>query len=106
MIAAGFKLNHVTRSRQAEIQTILEFKTEGVVDLSGISRNNSCDGICPKGEKFDTKSASLTKLHGYWGWGFNITINQLEEANYIFLREYKDKDFTKSPVHKWRRIYG
>lgn len=102
-IITGFESNdNSTRSRKAEIQTLSEFKTEGAVDLSGQNRNNTCDGMCPKGELFDTKSASLTKLHGYWGWAFNITMGQLEEAEYLFLRAYKDKDFTKEPEHKWR----
>lgn len=100
---AGYKLNdHITRARQGEIQTISEFKTEGMIDLSGQNRNSTCDGICPQGEMFDTKSSSLIKLHGYWGWGFNVTISQLEEADYLFLRAYKDKDFTKKPLHIWR----
>lgn len=100
---AGFKPNDVkTRSRHGEVQTISEFKTVGAIDLSGENRTNTCDGICPKGEMFDTKSASLTNMHGRWGWKFYVSINQLEEADYLFLRAYKDKDFTKPPVHKWR----
>ena len=33
---------------------------------------------------------------------FSVKISQLEEAEYLFLRAYKDKDFTKPPAHKWR----
>lgn len=29
-------------------------------------------------------------------------MNQLAEAKYLFLRAYKDEDFTKFPEHKWR----
>lgn len=60
-LAAKFKpKDEATRSRQGEIQQLSEFKIECVVDLSGKNRNSTCDGICPKGEEFDTKSASLT----------------------------------------------
>ncbi len=42
-IMAGFETNDNTaRSRQAEIQTIQEFKTEGAIDLSGQNRNSTC----------------------------------------------------------------
>jgi len=102
IITAGLKPNnHIFRSREAEIQMLSEFKTEGAIDLSGKNRKSSCDGICPRGEKFDTKSALLTKRHELWGWWLCLT-NQLKDAEYIFLRAYKDKDFAKKPVHKWR----
>ena len=104
IVAAGFKPNDTTvsRGRQGEMQTISEFKTECVVDLSGENRNSTCDGICPKGDMFDTKSASPTKKHGYWGWIFFATISQLKEADYLFLRAYADRDFTKRPLYVWR----
>lgn len=103
LIFAGIKPNnHIARSRQAEIQTLSEFKIDGAIDLSGENRRNSCDGICPKGEMFDTKSALLTRKHGLWGWIFNVTINQLEDASYLFLRAYANEDFTKKPLHVWR----
>lgn len=103
LISAGFEpKDKPTKGRQGEIQTISEFKTNGAIDLSGENRNSICDGICPKGEKFDTKSSSLFKIKGFWGWHFGVSINQLKEADYLFLRAYKDEDFTKTPVHKWR----
>lgn len=103
-MAAGFKPNdETTRSRQGELQTLSEFKTHNAVDLSGVNRQSPCDGICPKGEFYDVKSASLSRnVNGAWGWKFNISEIQLEEADYLFLRAYEDKDFTKSPKHKWR----
>ncbi len=105
LIEAGIEINEdlpTVRGRYGEIQTISEFKTKGAIDLSGQNRNSTCDGICPKGELFDTKSASLTQMQGHWGWKFSVTISQLEEAEYLFLRAYKDKDFTKRTIHKWR----
>lgn len=103
LIIAGFKPdNEASRSREAELQTISEFKTEGAIDLSGQNRRSICDGICPQGDPFDTKGSSLINVHGQWGWIFRVTIDQLVEVNYLFLRAYKDKDFTKDPVHKWR----
>lgn len=103
LMSAGFTPNDVaTRSRQGELQTISEFKIEGAVDLSGKNRHNICDGICPKGELFDTKSASLTYVNSSWCWSFCITISQLEKVDYLFLRAYEDKDFTKKPSHIWR----
>lgn len=104
IIAAGFKPNdnQVNRSRYAEMQQISEFKNKGVIDLSGQNRMSSYDGICPKGEKFDTKGASLVNRNSHLGWAFYVTINQIEEADYLFLRAYEDKDFTKPPLYKWR----
>ena len=103
LIIAGFKPdNEASRSREAELQTISEFKTEGAIDLSGQNRKSVCDGICPKSQTFDTKSASLTKLNNSWGWGFNVSINQLMNVEYLFLRAYADKDFSKKPLYKWR----
>lgn len=104
-ILSGFNIDDTkTRGRYGEIQTINEFKVEGAIDLSGQDRNSICDGICPKGEKFDTKSASITRLSGYgsFGWGFGARKSQLMEVNYLFLRAYEDKDFTKKPLHIWR----
>lgn len=103
-IEAGFKPDDdVTRGRQGELQTISEFKTEGAIDLSGKNRKSTCDGQCPKGELFDTKSISLTKMNNrYYGWMVHITENQLQKAKYLFFRAYKDQDFTKPPLHKWR----
>lgn len=104
LIAAGFTPNNHenARGRQGELQTITEFKTKGAIDLSGQNRNSICDGQCPQGYMFDTKSSSLIKHHGYWCWKFSATIGQLEEAEYLFLRAYKDRDFSKEPEHKWR----
>ena len=90
------------KGRQGELQTIQEFKTEGAIDLSGENRHSTCDGICPKGEMFDTKSASIIKHNHRWCWTFQLNGNQLEEVDYLFLRAYEDKDFTKPPLHKWR----
>lgn len=101
--AAGLiQNNHIERSRQAEIQTLSEFKTDGAIDLSGENRHSLCDGICPKGEKFDTKSSSLIRVQGSLCWVFGVTQGQLEEVDYLFLRAYKDKDFTKPPMYRWR----
>jgi len=103
IISAGFKPDdNVTRGRIGELHNISEFKMEGVVDLSGQNRCSSCDGICPKGELFDTKSASLMTIHGSLCWVFCVTEKQLEEAGYLFLRAYKNKDFTKQLMYKWR----
>jgi len=103
LIAAGLNPNdEATRSRQGEIQQLSEFKIEGVVDLSGNNRNSVCDGICPKGEEFDTKSASLTINGAFFCWHYRISERQLKEAKYLFLRAYEDKDFTKPPKYKWR----
>lgn len=66
IIAAGFKPNKLettAKGRKGEIQTLSEFRTEGVIDLSGKNNKSSCDGICPKGGKFDTKSSSPRKKH-------------------------------------------
>jgi len=102
-IAAGFEpYDEATKSRLGEVQTISEFKTEGAIDLSGENRKSPCDGICPKGELFDTKSSSPTKKHGFWGWNFTVTLSQLEEVEYLFLRAYDTSDFTKPPKYKWR----
>lgn len=94
--------NYAKRSRLAEIQQLSEFKTKGTIDLSAINRHSTCDGICPTGKKFDTKSASMTLKSCHYGWAFNITMNQLIEVDYLFLRAYKDKDFSKQPIYKWR----
>ena len=94
--------SNIVRSRSSEIQQISEFKKEGAIDLAGKNRHSTCDGICPKGEMFDTKSASLTLIHGHYGWKYYVSINQLIEADYIFIRAYKDKDFTIPPLYKWR----
>jgi hypothetical protein len=100
IIVAGFEPNgSMTRSRQGEIQTISE--TEGAIDLSGQNRNSTCDGICSEGQ-FDTKSACLTNVYGNWGWQYYVSVDQLEEADYLLLRAYEDKDFTKKPKYKWR----
>lgn len=104
LIETGFKPNdHNTRGRQGELQQISEFKTKGAKDLSGLNRISTCDGICPNGEMFDTKSSSLTTdKNGKLGWPYSIKISQLEEADNIFLRAYVDKDFTKKPLHIWK----
>lgn len=102
-LAVGFKLDDTcTRGRQGELQILSEFGI-GAVDLSGKDRHSSCDGICPKGEYYDVKSASLgNDRNGYRGWAYTIKINQIIDADYIFLRAYKDKDFTKFPKYRWR----
>lgn len=105
LTAAGFKPNDKsTRGRLGEVQTLSEFKTGGAVDLSGDNRRSICDGICPKGELYDVKSSSLVQSYrgGAWGWYFGITEEQLQQADYLFLRAYEDKDFAKPPKYKWR----
>jgi hypothetical protein len=103
LIAAKFKPDdEATRSRQGEIQQLSEFKIEGVVDLSGKNRNSTCDGICPKGEEFGTKSASLTINGAFFCWHYRVSERQLKVAKYLFLRAYEDKDFTKPPKYRWR----
>lgn len=102
IIVAGFIPNDsVTRGRHGEVQTIQEFKTEGAIDLAGKNIHSPCDGICPNGKLYDTKSASIIKRGIYWCWAFNISIEQLEKADYLILRAYETKDFTKKPMHKW-----
>lgn len=32
----------------------------------------------------------------------SVRKSQLAKASYLFLRAYKDKDFTKQPMYKWR----
>jgi hypothetical protein len=102
LIEAGLKINKegtYIRARTGELQTISE--TEGAIDLAGEYCNSSCDGICSEG-LFDTKSASLQNRGGMIGWPFSVTITQLEEAKYLVLRAYKDKDFSKQPLYKWK----
>lgn len=69
---AGFKPNDTTisRGRQGEMQTISEFKTECVVDLSGENRNSTCDGICPKGDMFDIQKAHHQPKNTVIGVGY------------------------------------
>lgn len=108
--AAGFSPNDENiRGRLGEIQTINEFKKEGAIDLSGIDRKSSCDGMCPKGELYDVKSASLrhykqyqTNTHDGWGWAYSISEKQLKGASYLFIRAYETSDFSKQPKYKWR----
>lgn len=94
--------NIVYNTRMAEEQQISEFKNEDTI-LSGQNRHSTCDGICPKGDMFDTKSSCLKLLwNNCYGWQFCFTIGQLLKAKYFFLRGYKDKFFSKPPLHIWR----
>lgn len=70
--------------------------TEESVDVSGENRGSSFDGICPKGQTYDAKSAGLKIYY----WMFNLTNVYREKIKWFYLGAF-DKDYKKL-LHVWR----
>lgn len=92
MVKKGILVDNYHKGRLFEMFVIEHFHNKEVVDLSGENCLSYIDGICPKGETYDAKSAALR--------GYRYTYRLAKRVDHYYLGAF-DEDYSELQ-HVWR----